>query len=51
MRCGGCGVVYYCSIECRNGGWKAHKPECAAMKEKKARDKDKEMMRRREKEG
>ena len=42
--------MYYSSIESRNGGWKAHKPECAAMKEKKARDKEKKKRGRREKE-
>lgn len=29
-KCGGCKLVYYCSVECQTAAWQAHKTECAA---------------------
>ena len=28
LKCGGCGLVYYCSRECQKKHWKVHKKEC-----------------------
>ena len=40
-RCGGCDVVYYCSVKCQKRDYKSHKTECAVLKANKMRDKGK----------
>ncbi len=30
-RCGGCGAVRYCSLECSRAHWRAHKDECRRL--------------------
>ena len=31
-RCGGCRAVKYCSLECAQRSWTAHRPECRRLK-------------------
>ncbi|KZT72635.1 hypothetical protein DAEQUDRAFT_804751 [Daedalea quercina L-15889] len=35
-RCSACKQVSYCSLECQETDWKAHKPDCKAHQERKA---------------
>ena len=32
MRCGGCNLIQYCSVQCRDKDWKTHKKTCEAIK-------------------
>ncbi len=35
-RCGGCGAVRYCSVECSCAHWRAHKAECRRLQAERA---------------
>ena len=35
-RCGGCGTVRYCSVECSRAHWRAHKAECRRVQAERA---------------